>query len=129
MSSESQAERVGETKKTKETKETKAQRQKGANNFNRKRIFGDCAVVLVDSALSALGFHVFVYPAKFAPGGVDGVATMLQEVTDINAGWYTLILNLPLLIAAYFVLKKRYVLEIKGGSKCPTNIQSTDPLT
>ena len=35
---------------------------------------------------------------------------MLQEVTHINAGWYTLIFNLPLLIAAYFVLKKRYVI-------------------
>lgn len=110
MASESRAERVGETEETKETKETKAQKQKGANNFSRKRLFGDCAVVIVASALSALGFHVFVYPAKFAPGGVDGIATMLQEVTHINAGWYTLIFNLPLLIAAYFVLKKRYVI-------------------
>lgn len=92
------------------TKEDGAQREKQLKKAARKRFFGDCAVVLVASALSALGFHVFVYPAKFAPGGMDGVATMLQEATQINAGWYSLMLNLPLLVAAYFVLKRRYVI-------------------
>ncbi|MGN1062234.1 MAG: YitT family protein, partial [Candidatus Scatosoma sp.] len=103
MSAEYQARQSGET-------ENKAQRNKQMKRTARKRFFSDCVVVLVASALSALGFHVFVYPAKFAPGGMDGVATMLQEVTHINAGWYSLILNLPLLVAAYFVLKRRYVI-------------------
>ena len=34
---------------------------------------------------------------------------MLQEVTKINAGIFTFLLNLPLLVAAWFILKRRYV--------------------
>ena len=41
--------------------------------------------------------------------GIDGIATMLQEVTKINAGIFTFLLNLPLLVAAWFILKRRYV--------------------
>ncbi|MDD6994689.1 MAG: YitT family protein [Candidatus Borkfalkiaceae bacterium] len=103
MSSEHQAEKESES----DGKKTRAEQL--SKNAARKRFFSDCAVVLVASVLSALGFHVFVYPAKFAPGGMDGVATMLQETTHISAGWYSLILNLPLLVAAYFILKRRYV--------------------
>ena len=57
----------------------------------------------------ALGMHVFVYPTDFAPSGVDGMATVLQAVTGVNAGFFTVAINLPLLIAAWFVLKRRYV--------------------
>ncbi len=57
----------------------------------------------------ALGMHVFVYPTDFAPSGVDGMATVLQALTGINAGFFTVAINLPLLIAAWFVLKRRYV--------------------
>ena len=103
MSSEYQTENGGKTGGS------KTQKIISSKKAVRKRFFSDCAVVLVASVLSALGFHVFVYPAKFAPGGMDGIATMLQEVTHINAGWYSLILNLPLLVAAYFILKRRYV--------------------
>ena len=70
-----------------------------------------CGLLAVLSAvLSAVGLWVFVYPSDFAPSGVDGIATMLQYLTGVNAGIYTFALNLPLLIAAWFILKKRYVL-------------------
>lgn len=62
------------------------------------------------AALSALGLHVFVYPAAMAPSGIDGIATMLQETTGLNAGYYTLLFNLPLLLCAWFILKHRYVI-------------------
>ena len=67
-------------------------------------------MLLAASVLGALGMHVFVYPSNFAPMGVDGIATMLQTLTGINAGIYTVALNLPLFIIAWFVLKKRYVI-------------------
>lgn len=57
----------------------------------------------------ALGMHVFVYPTEFAPSGVDGMATVLQALTGVNAGFFTVAINLPLLIAAWFILKRRYV--------------------
>lgn len=65
---------------------------------------------LIAGAVSSLGLWIFVYPSDFAPSGVDGIATMLQALTHINAGIFNFAINLPLLIAAWFILKKRYVI-------------------
>ena len=74
------------------------------------------ALLLLSALLVAAGLHVFVYRANFAPAGVDGIATIVQYLSEehfsfkINAGLVTLALNLPLLLAAWFVLHRRYVL-------------------
>lgn len=60
--------------------------------------------------LSAVTLHVFVYKNKFAPSGVDGIATMVQELTTLNAGVVALIINIPLLIVAWKILNKKYVI-------------------
>ena len=66
-------------------------------------------ITLVSAFISAFTLHVFVYPAEFAPSGVDGIAAMLQKLTGFGAGYYTLFFNLPLLAVAWFFLKRRYV--------------------
>ena len=67
-------------------------------------------LIFAASILGSLGMHVFVYPSDFAPIGVDGITVMLQELTKVNAGIYLLMINIPLFLFAWFVLKKRYVL-------------------
>ena len=62
------------------------------------------------SAISALTLHIFVFNNSFAPSGVDGVATMLQQVTGVNAGIYSVILNAPLIIVAWIFLDRKYVI-------------------
>jgi uncharacterized membrane-anchored protein YitT (DUF2179 family) len=78
--------------------------------IKRHEHFFSVAVTVCASFLVGLGMHVFIYPNDFAPSGVDGLAAMLQKLTGLNAGIFTLAINLPLLVAAWFVLKKRYVL-------------------
>lgn len=73
-------------------------------------VLGEVLLVILSAVLSAVGLHIFVYPAKFAPSGVDGISAMLQEITGVNAGVYMAVLNLPLLIWAFFKLNKKYVL-------------------
>lgn len=74
------------------------------------------ALILLSALLVGAGLHIFIYPADFAPAGVDGVATVLQYLSRslfgfrINAGVFTLLLNFPLLLAAGLVLRRRYVL-------------------
>lgn len=79
-----------------------------SNRFVKELI--NTLITLAAAAMSAFGLHIFVYPAGFAPSGIDGIATMLQEVTGLNAGYFTLLFNLPLLIVAWFFLKRRYVI-------------------
>lgn len=65
---------------------------------------------LIAALLSAFTLHIFVYANGFAPSGVDGIATMVQEKTGFNAGIIGFAINLPLLVLAWFRLDKRYVI-------------------
>lgn len=70
----------------------------------------DLFLTVVASALSAVGLYTFVNPANFAPSGIDGIAMMLQKLTDINMGYISLAINIPLLILAWFFISKKYVI-------------------
>ena len=74
------------------------------------KILTEILLTVLAAAISAFTLHVFVYNNRFAPSGVDGIATMLQEITHINAGIYSLLLNIPLLVIAWFFLDKRFVI-------------------
>lgn len=80
------------------------------NNVKISKEAVNVLITVIASALSAFGLHIFVYPASFAPAGVDGIATMLQKATTWNAGYFSLMINIPLLIVAWFILKKKYVI-------------------
>lgn len=77
--------------------------------MSKERRLGDFVVIIAASMLSAIGLHMFVNPAGFAPSGVDGIATMLQSTLGINMGYTSLLFNVPLLIGAWFLLNKKYV--------------------
>ncbi|MBQ9485907.1 MAG: YitT family protein [Clostridia bacterium] len=80
------------------------------NKIGAKKEILNIAILVPTSVLVAIGLWVFVYKADFAPSGVDGIATMLQYLTHVNAGIFTFALNFPLLIAAWFILNRRYVI-------------------
>ena len=62
------------------------------------------------SVVSAVALHVFVYPAKFVPLGLEAIVTLLYAIfPKINSGIFNLLLNAPLVILAWFKLDKKYV--------------------
>ena len=63
------------------------------------------------AAVNALAYNLFVFPNDFAPSGVGGIATMVQYVFRFDAGYLNLVINLPILIAAWFVLDREFVLK------------------
>ena len=69
----------------------------------------DLFLIIIASALSAIGLYIFVNPANFAPSGIDGVSMMLQELTKINFGYISLAINIPLLVIAWFFISRKYV--------------------
>jgi len=79
-------------------------------NRRLPHVLRDLLLSALCALLVAVGMHVFVFPAAFAPSGMDGIATVLQSLTGLNAGLFTALINAPLLVAAWFVLKRRYVL-------------------
>lgn len=61
--------------------------------------------------LSALNYTVFVFPNSFAPAGIDGICTMIQDVSKISMGYLSFFINIPLLISAYFSLSRDYAIK------------------
>ena len=80
----------------------------GKDQIKRESI--NIACTLVAAMFSAFGMHYFVGAGSFAPAGLDGVATMIAHLLKVNPAYFILALNLPLLVFAWFVLKKRYVI-------------------
>ena len=70
-------------------------------------LWGTALPVLVTGIVRAIAIYTFVTPNHFAPGGVGGVAVLLEYGTHINSGWFLLILNVPLFFVAFFCVSKR----------------------
>lgn len=69
-------------------------------------------MMLLAVTISFVSLYVFVIPSNFSPSGVDGISTILYEITGINIGWFKLAINIPLMILAWIFLKKRYVFYV-----------------
>lgn len=67
----------------------------------------DLLYSVAGSALVALAVAVFTVPNDIAPGGVSGLATALAYLTPISVGVWALVLNVPLLLAAWRMLGLR----------------------
>lgn len=62
--------------------------------------------ILASGIVRALAIYVFVTPNEFAPGGINGIAVLLEAVTHVNSGYYLIALNVPLFFVAFFLLGK-----------------------
>lgn len=61
--------------------------------------------------LMATGTHFFKYPNHFVIGGVEGASILLSNSLPLSPAFITLILNVSLLVVAYFILGKKFVLK------------------
>ena len=77
-----------------------------------KREASHILLTLIAAAISVTALHTFVVPSDFASSGIDGLCTILYEITGLNMGWFKLFINIPLLILAYIFLNKKYVLYV-----------------
>lgn len=83
-----------------------------------RRIFaavGGYAVIILGAALLAAATYTFTVPAKLIPGGVTGIASIIEVVTGFSAGYTIFILNVPIIIAAVFILDKKFTFRTLVG--------------
>ncbi len=59
----------------------------------------------------AMMYRLFVIPNNFAPAGLNGIATMVQHKLGFSIGYFSLIINVPLCIYAYFFVNKEFALK------------------
>ncbi|HIZ54671.1 MAG TPA: YitT family protein [Firmicutes bacterium] len=69
----------------------------------------DLLVIIAGTALFALGVHVFTVPNHIAPGGLTGIATLISYLTKFPIGTVTMILNIPIMVAGFLSLGRRFI--------------------
>ena len=75
------------------------------------RKLGELILIGILAAASAFNYTIFIFPNRFAPAGIDGICTMIQDITGISIGYLSLIVNIPLLIIAWIKLNRDYAIK------------------
>ena len=66
------------------------------------------ALVAALAAVMGLNYELFVFPNSFAPAGINGIATMVQYLFHLNIGYFSLIVNAPLLVLAWCTVGREF---------------------
>lgn len=82
----------------------------GGIQTNMKKILAYPFFILLALA-SALSYKLFIFPNEFAPAGFNGLATMIQHLLGINVGYLSLLVNIPLIIAVFILVDKRFAIN------------------
>lgn len=67
--------------------------------------------IILSAVLLAFIYYVFIVTNNFAPAGLNGIATMIQYKTGFSISYMSLLINLPLSILAYFLVKKDFAVK------------------
>jgi uncharacterized membrane-anchored protein YitT (DUF2179 family) len=70
-------------------------------------------VIIFASCVFSLGLHCFIAPASIAPGGVTGIATIINFATNdfMGVGLLYGLFNVPLIILGFIFLGKRMMIK------------------
>ena len=79
---------------------------------NRKYItVTDIVYDILGCGIFAAGVQCFSAPNRIAPGGVSGLATLINYATGLPVSLFMLLLNAPLLVAAWRFLGRRFTIR------------------
>jgi uncharacterized membrane-anchored protein YitT (DUF2179 family) len=81
------------------------------NRPQAKEILTDALFILAGCAVFSVSVSVFTAPNKIAPGGVTGIATMLQYLFHTPIGVMIFVLNIPLLALAMRYIGGRFIVK------------------
>lgn len=78
--------------------------------FKRLSVF---SIILISAIIRAISIHSFIVPNTFAPGGITGIAAIIEIITDgkVNSGYIIFALNVPLLILAFRLIDKKFAIR------------------
>lgn len=64
--------------------------------------------LIIAAVVLAFNYYLFVTENNFAPAGLTGIATMVQYKTGFSISYMSLIISVPLCVAAYFLVEKEF---------------------
>ena len=77
----------------------------------KKELAVDILYDIIGSILFGAGIYTFAEGGNFAPGGISGIALIMNKLWNLPVGTMTLILNIPLVIISYKTVGKRFLVK------------------
>ncbi|MCI1634294.1 MAG: YitT family protein [Liquorilactobacillus nagelii] len=81
-----------------------------------KRFWGQALLLLAGLELITISINFFYAPINVAAGGATGIAIIIDEVWGVNRAFTVLLINILMIILAYFFLNKQILQKILAGS-------------
>lgn len=78
--------------------------------FSKNSWYVDYPIIAVGCVVFALGFSMFLIPNHISPGGVSGIAVILNHLMPfVTTGTLIIILNIPLIVAGFLRFGIRFI--------------------
>lgn len=77
----------------------------------RKELFKDILYDVIGSFIFGLGVYTFALKGEFAPGGITGLALIINYITGLPIGIMSLVLNIPIILGTFRILGRKFFLK------------------
>ena len=72
-------------------------------------------LIFIGCAINGLAYALFLIPHHFVPGGVSGIAIILNYFAALPVGALIIVLNVPVFLLGLKTMGKKYVLNSLAG--------------
>jgi uncharacterized membrane-anchored protein YitT (DUF2179 family) len=80
-----------------------------------RRNLANLTLVVVGSVIMAIGYSLFLIPHHFVPGGVSGIAMIINYFIRLPLGTMIMVLNIPVFIFGIKIMGRKYGLRSLMG--------------
>ena len=81
------------------------------NKSRRKELFMAYGQILLGCIIGGAAYPMFLVPNNIAPGGLTGVATVLNYLVQVPVGLTSMLMNVPLFIIGFKAMGRVFVLR------------------
>jgi uncharacterized membrane-anchored protein YitT (DUF2179 family) len=73
--------------------------------------FSNALLILVGCTAQGLAYALFLIPHHFVPGGVSGIAIIVNYFAGLPVGLLTMVFNVPIFLLGLKTMGRKYVLH------------------
>lgn len=80
------------------------------NTMEHENIYVRYSIIIVGITIMSIGVNGFLRKAHLLSGGVAGVSTAINYLSNINVGFITFLINVPIFILGFIFLEKDFLI-------------------
>lgn len=97
------------------------------DHINKKSLIIRLPQFLIGCLIISLAYNIFIAPNELVPGGVGGIAIIVNSIFGISTSTFIIVVDILLLVLSYFLLERsKTKAAILGSILFPTFIKLTE---